>query len=107
MNNIVSKLKDLWQYLKDNPSAHSQFKEKYTTLLGKAKSMLTPKSKPEAGVSPRQNFLNMLAKKQQTYNPVGQTQAQRERETKTPTTLEEEQRIALKKDYARKALSNF
>ena len=109
MNNILMKLKNIWQYIQKNPAAGAQFKDKYTQLLGKAKDMLTIRNVPEAGVSPRQLVLNALAKNQKTYNPVGQTDAQKNRETKSPTTLEEQQRMALQnqKEYAQKALTNF
>ena len=108
MNNIVSKLKNIWQYLANNPNTTPELKERFTALATKAKGMLAPKKQPEAGVSPRQAVLNALGKAKAGYNAGGQqTPAQKTRETKTPYTTEELQRQDIQKDYTKKALTSF
>jgi hypothetical protein len=62
MNNIVSKLKNIWQYLASNPNTTPEMKQRFTALATKAKGMLAPKKQPEAIISPRQKVLDLIGK---------------------------------------------
>lgn len=65
MNNIVSKLKNIWQYIANNPSADPALKERFTALATKAKGMLAPgmkalKRQSETVISPRQKVIDSI-----------------------------------------------
>lgn len=60
MNNIVSRLKNIWQYIANNPSADPALKERFAALATKAKGMLVPEKKLQTRVSPRQKVIDTL-----------------------------------------------
>ena len=62
MNNIVSKLKNIWQYIANNPSASPELRDRFTALATKAKGILATKKQPEAVISPRQKVLDLIGK---------------------------------------------